>query len=207
MVEYTPDQLLFVERFTAKRDSLTLEVGLLTHEFEQLSEKNQNLSASNAILQQKIDDAHNNAARIGFEEAEKIHKLKQEAAELEALIAVLREKKEILTKATEEQNNTLIALGLIINTIKSSTEDTVQQIRSIKGVLDTHSSKVEKTAEAIGGEAGRVKSFIDEFSNVIDKEREKNYLKNKELDDRENAIIGRERFVEMKYAEMLKNKK
>ena len=206
MIEYTPDQLLFVESFTTKRDALTLEVGMLTHEKEQLLEHNKNVSEINASLQKGIDDMNANAAKLGFEQAEKIDTLKKEVSDLESQIEVLKQKRDLLTIDTEEKNNTLINLGLLINTIKSSTEETVEHIRGITGTINTYVGRIESATNVIESDSSRVKGYIDEFSNVIDTERKANYIKSKEIDDRENAVIGREKFVETKYQDLFKKK-
>lgn len=207
MIEYTPDQLLFVESFTTKRDSLTLEVGLLTHEKEQLIEHNRNISELNANLQQGIDEMNNKSASLGFEQAEKIASLKKQVTDLESDIEVLLQKKDLLVKDTEEKNNTLINLGLLINSIKTSTEDTVEHIKKITGVLNVYTGKVEITANVVEGEANKIKSYVNELSTTVDQERKENYRRTKEIDDRENAVIGREKMVELKYAKAVKELK
>lgn len=205
MIEYTPDQILFVESFTNKRDSLTLEVGLLTHEKEVLQADNKNISELNAALQKGIDEMNENASKLGFEQSEKVATLKLEVLSLEEEIKTLREKRDLLSKDLDEKNNTLISLGVLIKSIQLVTEDTTNQIRKMSNDLGIYTGKVESASSTISGDADRVKLYADELSTVIDKERQINRERTKEIDAREIAVIGREKMVELKYAEVVKN--
>lgn len=205
MIEYTPDQILFVESFTNKRDSLTLEVGLLTHEKEVLQADNKNISELNAALQKGIDEMNENASKLGFEQSEKVATLKLEVLGLEEEIKTLREKRDLLSKDLDEKNNTLISLGVLIKSIQLVTEDTTNQIRKMSNDLGVYTGKVESASSIISGDADRVKLYADELANVVDKERQANRERTKEIDAREIAVIGREKMVELRYAEVIKN--
>ena len=209
MTEYTPDQILFVENFTHKRDSLTLEVGLLTHEKEQLLKANQDIAEINASLQKGIDEMNANASQLGFEQAEKVNQLKLEHATLIEEIETLKTKRDIMTKDLDEKNNTLVTLGVLIKSIQVATEDTTQQIKSMGNQLGIFTGRVESASLTISDEANRVKTMTTELSTVIDSERKTNYERTREIDAREIAVIGREKLAEMKYNEVVKqlNKK
>jgi len=204
MIEYTPDQILFVENFTHKRDSLTLEVGLLTHEKEQLLKSNQDISEINASLQKGIDEMNANASQLGFEQAEKVNSLKLEHATLVEEIETLKTKRDMMTKDLDEKNNTLVTLGVLIKSIQVATEDTTTQIKSMGNQLGVFTGRVESASLTIADEANRVKSITTELSTVIDIERKTNYERTREIDAREIAVIGREKLAEMKYNEVVK---
>lgn len=204
MHEYTPDQIMFVENFTHKRDSLTLEVGLLTHEKEQLMVTNQQVSELNAALQKGIDEMNANASKIGFEQSEKVASLKLEAMTLEEEIKGLKEKRAMIAKDLDEKNNTLISLGVLIKSIQVVTEDTTNQIRKMGNDLTLYTTKVETASSLIANESERVKSFTNELATTIDTERKTNYERTREIDAREIAVIGREKLAEMKYNEVVK---
>lgn len=204
MIEYTPDQILCVENFTNKRDSLTLEVGLLTHEKEQLEQRNQDLGVINSSLQSGIDEMNNNASKLGFEQSEIVSNLKLEVVQLKEEINTLKDKRDILSTDLNEKNNTLVSLGLLIKSIQVVTEDTTNQIRKMSNDLGIYTGKVSEASSTISGDADRVKGYANELSDVIDKERQNNRERTKEIDAREIAIIGRERLVEMKYAAVTK---
>lgn len=204
MHEYTPDQIKFVEEFTATRDRLSVEVGLLTQEKETLLFLNNELSESNSDLKKGIDAMNANSSKLGFEQAEKIANLKSEVTNLENDIILLKEKREILMKDLDEKNNTLINLALLVKSIQTATEDTTDHIRKITGDLNVYSSRVQGTASAIEAQADRVKGFTEILSGVVDQERKTNYLKTKEIDDRENAVIARERMVALQYSKAVK---
>jgi hypothetical protein len=203
MIEYTPDQIKFVEEFTITRDRLSVEVGLLTQEKESLLHSNLTLSELNATLQNGIDKMNSEASNLGFEQAEKISNLKAEVSKLEADILVLKEKRELQVKDMDEKNNTLINLGILIKSIQSATEDTTSHIQKIKSDLNIFTGRVESASLNIEHESNRVKSFTNELSGSIDMERKENYRRTKEIDDRENAVIGRERMVELQYAKIV----
>jgi chromosome segregation ATPase len=204
MVEYTPDQILFVENFTHKRDSLTLEVGLLTHEKEQLLKSNQEIAEINASLQNGIDEMNNTASQMGFEQSEKINALRLEHSGLIEEIETLKSKKELLIKDLDEKNNTIISLGVLIKSIQMVTEDTTNQIRKMGNELTLYTTKVSQASESIASESNKVKEYTNELGNVIDAERKINYEKSREIDSREIAVIGREKLAEMKYHEVVK---
>ena len=204
MTEYTPDQIQFVEEFTATRDRLSVEVGLLTQEKESLLHTNSGISKLNASLQDGIDKMNSEAASLGFEQASKIAALKDEVKILEADIEVIKKKRELIMKDMDEKNNTLINLGLLIKSIQVATEDTTSHIQKIKSDLNVFTGRVETASFNIEGESNRVKAFTDELSGIIDKERKENYRRTKEIDDRENAVIRREKMVELQYAKAVK---
>lgn len=204
MNEYTPDQILFVENFTNKRDSLTLEVGLLTHEKEQLLSKNSELSSVNASLQANIDEMNNNASKLGFEQADRLAKLREEEEVLKKEIDSLQQQKDSMSKELTEKNNTLITLGVLIKSIQVTTQDTVQTIKNMSTDLTVHTNKFKESTKTVEQEISKIKSFTGELSNLIDKERKINYEKTKEIDAREIAVIGREKMVELKYSEVIK---
>lgn len=205
MNEYTPDQILFVENFTHKRDSLTLEVGLLTHEKEQLQTRNNDLGSINAALQAGIDEMNNNASRLGFEQSERVAELKLEAVKLQEEINTLKDKRDILSKDLDEKNNTLISLGVLIKSIQVVTEDTTNQIKRMGNELTLYTTKVGTASELIATESSKVKSYTEELGGVINNERKVNYEKSREIDSREIAVIGREKLVELKYNEVVKS--
>lgn len=204
MVEYTPDQILFVENFTNKRDSLTLEVGLLTHEKEQLLSRNQDLESINNALQTGIDEMNNNASKIGFEQADRVAELKLEAVKLQEEINTLKDKRDILSHDLDEKNNTLISLGVLIKSIQMVTQDTTEQIKKMGNELTLYTTKVGTASELIATESNKVKSYTTELATVIDSERKANYEKSREIDSREIAVIGREKLAEMKYNQVIK---
>lgn len=204
MHEYTPDQIMFVENFTHKRDSLTLEVGLLTHEKEQLLKNNKDISEINASLQKGIDEMNANAAQLGFEQAEKVNALKLEYSTLVEEIETLKTKRDMMSKDMEEKNNTLITLGVLIKSIQVATEDTTNQIKQMSNNLGVFTGRVESASLTIADEANKVKSLTNELSTVIDSERKNNYERTREIDAREIAVIGREKLAEMKYNEVIK---
>jgi predicted nucleic acid-binding Zn-ribbon protein len=194
-----------VENFTNKRDSLTLDVGLLTHEKEQLLKANQDISEINASLQKGIDEMNANASQLGFEQAEKVNALKLEHATLVEEIETLKTKREILSKDLDEKNNTLVTLGVLIKSIKVATEDTTSQIKSMTNTLNIYTGRVESASLTIQHESEVVKSLTHELSTVIDAERKANYEKSREIDSREIAVIGREKLAEMKYNQVIKD--
>lgn len=204
MHEYTPDQVKFVESFTNKRDSLTLEVGLLTHEKEQLLITNRELAENNTALQKNIDEMTANSSRIGFEEAEKVNQARLEYSTLVEEIETLKAKRELMSKDLDEKNNTLINLGVLIKSIQMVTEDTTSHIRKLGTDLNQYTAKVESASLTVQHEAETIKSLTTELSGVIDSERKANYEKSREIDNREIAVIGREKLVEMKYQEVIK---
>jgi len=204
MHEYTPDQVMFVEEWTRKRDALVLEVGLLTNEKEVLIKRNQEISDVNSSLQSGIDEMNENASRLGFEQAEKINELKIEHSNLIEEIETLKTKKELMSKDLDEKNNTLINLGVLINSIKVATEDTTIKIRNMIPELNKYTSQVANATTSIETEATRVKALTNELSTVVDSERKANYEKSREIDAREIGVIGREKLAEMKYAEVIK---
>lgn len=204
MHEYTPDQLLRVEEWTHKRDSLILDMGLLTHEKEELLTRNNELSSINASLQAGIDEMNNNASKLGFEQAEIVSNLKLEAVKLQEEINTLKDKRDILSTDLSEKNNTLISLGVLIKSIQMVTEDTTNQIRKMSNDLGVYTGKVSEASSTISGDADRVKNYANELANVIDKERQVNRERTKEIDAREIAVIGREKLAEMKYNEVIK---
>jgi uncharacterized protein YoxC len=196
--EYTPDQLMFVESFTKKRDELTGEVGMLTYEQDKLLQRNQELAEINAALKKDIADMQENSAKIGFEAGKQIADAQIEVAQLKSDIELLITKKSVLTEAVEEKTNSLRSLSLVITSIKTTTEDTTDHIRKISNDLNVYSGRIEAVALATETEAGKIKGYVNELSTTVDNERKVNYLKTKELDDRENAIILRERILKSK---------
>lgn len=200
MHEYTPDQIKFVEEFTTTRDKLSVEVGFLTQEKESLLHKNETLSGINAALQDGINKMNAEASELGFQQASKIADLKLEVTKLEDDIVILKQKRELMMKDIDEKNNTLINLGLLIKSIQVATEDTTSHINKIKSDLNIFTGRVETASLNIENESNRVKSFTDELSGKIDEERKENYRRTKEIDDRENAVIRREKMVELQYA-------
>lgn len=197
---YTPDQEKFIEDFTSTRDRLSLEVGLLTQEKETLLFDNEQLAESNASLRRGIDEMNANASKIGFEQSNIVASLKAEVVNLETEISLLKNKRELMAKDLDEKNNTLINLSLLIKSIQVATEDTTSHIRKITGDLNVYTSRVSSTASTIESQVDRVKKYADELGGVIDQERKTNYLKTKEIDDRENAVITREKLVNLQYA-------
>jgi uncharacterized protein YoxC len=204
MVEYTPDQVKFVEEFSNTRDRLSLEVGLLTQEKETLLFANTTLAENNAALQSSIDDMHSNVARESFEESEKLSKLREEVNRLTADIEVLKTRREVMAKDLDEKNNTLINLGVLIKSIQIATQDTTDHIRKISNELNVYTGRIESSALNIEHESNRVKSFTDELGNVVDAERKANYEKSREIDNRELAVINREKMVELQYSKAVK---
>ena len=207
MVEYTPDQIMFVENFTNKRDSLTLEVGLLQYEKDKLLVDNSNIAEINASLQNGINEMNANASVLGFEQAEKVNNLKLEKTTLEKEIDSLKESRALLSKDLDEKNNTLITLGVLIKSIQIVTQDTTEHIRKIGNDLNIYTGRVESAATTIHGEAERVKALTNEMSTTIDTERKTNYERTREIDNREIAVIGREKLVDLKYREITKDLK
>lgn len=205
MHEYTPDQVKFVENFTHKRDSLTLEVGLLTHEKEELLRANQDLESINSALQSGIDEMNNNASKIGFEQSQIVADLKLEAVKLQEEINTLKDKRDILSHDLNEKNNTLISLGVLIKSIQVATEDTTNQIKKMGNELTLYTTKVGQASELIATESTKVKSYTEELGGVVDKERKVNYERSREIDSREIAVIGREKLAEMKYNQVIKD--
>jgi len=204
MYEYTPDQLHFVEEWTHKRDSLVLEVGLLTNEKETLLKDNQNIAEINNSLKAGIDEMNANASKLGFEQAEKVNDLKREQSTLIEEIETLKTKRDIMTKDLDEKNNTLINLGVLIKSIQVVTQDTTDTIRRMGNELTTYTSKVGEASNSITTDSNTIKSLTNELSIVIDSERKANYEKSREIDSREIAVIGREKLAEMKYNEVIK---
>ena len=207
MVEYTPDQIMFVENFTNKRDSLTLEVGLLQYEKDKLLADNSNLAEINSSLQNGINEMNANASVLGFEQAERVNTLKLEKTTLEKEIDSLKESRALLSKDLDEKNNTLITLGVLIKSIQIVTQDTTEHIRKMGNDLNIYTGRVESASATIHGEAERVKALTNEMSTIIDTERKTNHERTREIDNREIAVIGREKLVDLKYREITKDLK
>jgi len=198
MIEYTPDQLMFVESFVSKRDELTRDVGMLTHEKDILLRENKNLSDVNDALQKDINDVRNNAAKIAFEASEKASEAKLELVKLQLEVEKLKERHEFLTNQVDEKNTSLRNLGLVITSIGTTTQNTIDHIASISNKLNSYTSRIEAVATIAGESADKIKASVVELSTTIDNERKVNYLKTKEIDDRENGVILRERLLKSK---------
>lgn len=200
----TDDQKLFLENFVEQRDTLAVEVGLLSQEKERLLSDNRELSSLNAGLQRNIEDMRANSAKIGFEESEKVSKARTEYTGLIAEITSLKTQKELLAKDIDEKNTTALNLGLMIKSIQQVVSATVQSIRDMSNDLKVFSNQAGESSRGVQLEAGRIKKFVDELANVIDKERKINHDRTLEIDARERAVIGREKMVEMQYRQATK---
>lgn len=200
----TPDQENHIKTFTEKRDTLALEVGLLQTEKESLLFDNRNLSESNNELRKKNDEMIANATNVAFQHSEELARLREEKIALIADIDTLKTKRELMMKDLDEKNNTLITLGVLIKSIQTATQDTTDHIRKVSNDINLYTSKVHSASISIENEANRVKSFTDELGGVIDAERKANYEKSREIDNREIAVINREKMVELKYKQAIK---
>lgn len=198
MIEYTPDQLMFVESFVSKRDELTRDVGMLTHEKDILLRENKNLSDVNDALQKDINDVKNNASKIAFECSEKASEARIELIKLQLEVEKLKERHEFLTNQVDEKNTSLRNLGLVITSIGATTQNTIDHIASISNKINGYTSRIEAVANTANESAEKIKACVVELSTTIDNERKVNYLKTKEIDDRENGVILRERLLKSK---------
>lgn len=192
------------QSFIEKRDSLALEVGLLTSEIETRSARVRELTGEENRLVSSIEDMKLKTSAIVLEESEKIGKIRAEHSSLQADIKSLKETKDLLSKDIEEKNTTIVNLGLMIKSVSGAISETEKKVKDLSTQVDVHTNKIAGSATKIEHESNRVKTFADTLSNVIDKERKINHEKTREIDSREIAVINRERAADLLYSKAAK---